>query len=276
MREIVDLTEIRAAFDTVLIDQFGVLHDGHQAFPNTRACVTRLADEGVPMVALSNSGKRSQANRDRLTRLGFPAELFHDVVTSGELAHREISARLNDGRLPDLARVAVISRDEDVGMIAGLSVRHVGLDQNPDLLVIAGAEPETHVLTDYTDAIAPLASARVPALCINPDRHIYANGNRGFGPGQIAEAYAVAGGPVEMLGKPGREMFLAGLKALGNPQPERCLMIGDSPEHDIAGAKAVGCLSLLITSGVQSETGAETPDIADFAMPGLVYENSGR
>ncbi|MEM1385673.1 MAG: HAD hydrolase-like protein, partial [Pseudomonadota bacterium] len=60
----------------------------------------------------------------------------------------------------------------------------------------------------------------------------------------------------------------AGLDALGGVRPGRCLMIGDSPEHDIAGAKAAGCQTLLISSGVQAGTdraGAE----ADYRMERL-------
>jgi ribonucleotide monophosphatase NagD (HAD superfamily) len=55
-----------------------------------------------------------------------------------------------------------------------------------------------------------------------------------------------------MLGKPGIEMFRAGLGALGDPPPGRVLMIGDSPGHDIAGAATAGCRTLWISSGVQS------------------------
>ncbi|MEO1316601.1 MAG: TIGR01459 family HAD-type hydrolase, partial [Pseudomonadota bacterium] len=78
-RDIRGLAEIRAAFDTVLIDQFGVLHDGRAAFPGAADCLQRLAASGVPMAALSNSGKRSHLNTARLARLGFPASLFQAV-----------------------------------------------------------------------------------------------------------------------------------------------------------------------------------------------------
>jgi ribonucleotide monophosphatase NagD (HAD superfamily) len=66
-----------------------------------------------------------------------------------------------------------------------------------------------------------------------------------------------------MLGKPGAAMFHAALEALGGPAPGRTLMIGDSPEHDIAGAAALGIRTLLVTSGPQSGTeGAAPPDYA--------------
>lgn len=267
-RNIKGLAEIRSAFDAILIDQFGVLHDGRAPFPKTQDCLRRLADTGAPMVALSNSGKRAGLNLDRLERLGFPRTLFRDAVTSGELAHAAIAARLADGRLAPQTPMAVISRDADASMIEGLPVRRVAPHEAPGLLIIAATEPEIRTLDSYLEELAPLARAGVPAMCINPDRHIYANGAAAFGPGLLAERYGDFGGAVEMLGKPGMEMFAAGLKALGGPPPERCLMIGDSPAHDIAGAKAAGCLTLLISSGVQS--GEDCPGAkADYRMERL-------
>ena len=52
--EIASLEDIVDRFDGVLIDQFGVLHDGRAAFPGARDCLERLAARGVPVVAFSN------------------------------------------------------------------------------------------------------------------------------------------------------------------------------------------------------------------------------
>lgn len=268
MRDISSLSDIADDFDAVLVDQFGVLHDGRKAFPGTQECIARLAAKNVPIVALSNSGKRADLNVKRLERLGFASAHFLGVVTSGELAYSEISQRLASGALRRSARISVLSRDNDTSMIDGLDVRHVACDEVPDLLIIAGVEPETQTLESYLEDVAPLAASGVTALCINPDLQIYSDGLPAFGPGLLAERYRELGGPVEMLGKPGARMFATGLRLLGNPPPERCLMIGDSAEHDIAGARAAGCLSLLITSGIQS---AVTDD-ADFRMGSLVYK----
>ncbi|MEO1492061.1 MAG: TIGR01459 family HAD-type hydrolase [Pseudomonadota bacterium] len=267
-RDITGLAEIRTEFDAVLIDQFGVLHDGQTQFPGTRECLEALAAEGVPVAALSNSGKRSSLNIARLERLGFSAALFRNVITSGELGHDRIARLLAGGELARDTPVAVISRDGDTSMIDGLSVRHVGLREGPRLLILAAAEPETRTLESYLDELEPLAKAGVPALCINPDRHIYANGVAAFGPGMLAEHYQALGGTVEMLGKPGIEMFRAGCATLGDGPADRVLMIGDSHAHDIAGAAAAGCRTLLISSGVQAGTDHGVAE-ADFQMDRL-------
>lgn len=43
------------------------------------------------------------------------------------------------------------------------------------------------------------------------------------------------------------------LAALGNPPPMTVLAIGDSPEHDIAGAAGAGLDSVLLRTGILSD-----------------------
>ncbi|MEM8753121.1 MAG: TIGR01459 family HAD-type hydrolase [Pseudomonadota bacterium] len=265
---IAGLGEIVERFDGLLVDQFGVLHDGRRAFPGAREALDRAKASGLSIVALTNSGKRSALNAARLERLGFPASLFRSVISSGELAHERIDRMLADGRLRPGARAVLIARDGDRSLVEGKPLSLVPLGGAAEIVLIAGAEPERTDRAAYRAALAPLARAGVPALCANPDTAMYADGRAAFGAGLIAEDYRADGGPVETLGKPGAAMFEAGLAALGTTDPARTLMIGDSPEHDVAGAKAAGCATLLVTDGVQGGTGGGA---ADYALPRLVW-----
>jgi ribonucleotide monophosphatase NagD (HAD superfamily) len=40
---------------------------------------------------------------------------------------------------------------------------------------------------------------------------------------------------------------------LGQPDPARIVMIGDSLDHDVAGARSAGMLTVLLSSGVHRE-----------------------
>lgn len=268
-RRIAGLAEIAGRFDALLVDQFGVLHDGRTPFPGARDCLDRLVEAGVPIVTLSNSGRRAAPNIERLERLGFPPALFQAVITSGELTHQEIARRLADGRLAQGAAVAVIARDDDTSVLDGLPVRPVAPDAAADLLLIAGAQPERTSLEAYKTILAAHAERRVPALCANPDLRIYAADGTAFGPGVLAEHYRALGRAVLTFGKPAAATFEAGLAALGNPDPGRVLMIGDSPTHDIAGAAAVGCRTLLVEAGPQADL-ADGSGCADYAIGMLV------
>jgi len=245
-REVAGLNEIANEFDAVIVDQYGVLHDGRSAFPGALAAMAELSARNIPAVALTNSGKRARTNAGRLARLGFPNELFKAVVSSGEIARGRI-AHLDAG-----SRVLLLARQGESELVDDLDIKSVKVGEAADLVVIAAVEPSTQNRSDYADALSPYARKKVPALLVNPDDLSIEDGNTVFGPGAVARDYARLGGPVETLGKPARQMFDSALKALGNVPADRVLMIGDSPHHDIEGASDLGLKTLLIREGVQS------------------------
>lgn len=60
----------------VLLDQFGVLHDGKVPYPHAVAAVQRLADAGKQIIVLSNSSRRSGGTIGKLAKMGFKEEWF--------------------------------------------------------------------------------------------------------------------------------------------------------------------------------------------------------
>ncbi|MGF1553333.1 MAG: TIGR01459 family HAD-type hydrolase [Paracoccaceae bacterium] len=252
------LGALAGRYDAVLFDQFGVLHDGRAAFPGAVEAVRRAKAAGLGTAVISNSGKRAGPNARRLDTLGFAPALFDAVVTSGEVCHARLAAALAEGRLAPGAPVRLVARDGDLSAIAGLDLHLVGPGEDAALVIVAGREPERFTLEAEAESLAPLARRGVACWCSNPDRVMYAGEGTAPGPGALAAAYAGTGGPVTLIGKPGRAVFEAALDALGVTDPARALMVGDSVEHDVAGARAVGIATLLVTGGIQA-AGADGP-----------------
>ena len=269
-RPITHLAEIVDDFDCMLLDQFGVLHDGYRAFPGTVACLDALKELAKPVVALSNSGRRAAPNVERLEKLGFDRKNFVSVVTSGELARRRLETMLAEGDLNPGDDVLLVSREGDFSLLNDLDLKMIHSGTSARLVIIAGVTPEETSREEYQALLKPLADKGIPAICANPDHVIYAGGVAAFGPAVVAADYSASGASVSYLGKPGADMFAAGLAALGNPKPHRCLMVGDSPHHDIGGGKNAGCRTLLITSGIQSAQ-RENEITADYAMPAFIF-----
>ena len=70
------------------------------------------------------------------------------------------------------------------------------------------------------------------------------------------------GGPVTWIGKPGGAIYDAAFALLApmlgrTPDRRRIWAVGDSLEHDVAGAAAQGCRSLLVRTGIMTGLGAE-------------------
>ncbi|WP_422037220.1 TIGR01459 family HAD-type hydrolase [Roseibium sp.] len=270
-RRISGLGEIIEEFDGILIDQFGVLHDGKAVFAEALPCLRKVAEINMPVVTITNSGRMKEPNRQRLNRFGFTEDLIGEVITSGMVARARITEMLAAGDLAPGDRVLNLTRENDTTVLDGLGL--VPSDDPGDairLVLISGLKPEEVSRASYRDMLGPLAKAGVPAICANPDHVVYADGKAAFGPGRVAQDYEEDGGSVTYAGKPGPEIFRRSLAVLGDPDPGRVLMIGDSHHHDIAGAAAIGCRTLLIAGGVQALSSADGV-LPDYSLETLRF-----
>ena len=89
---ITNLESIAAEYDVLLLDQFGVMHDGKRALPGAIECFDRLAAAGKRLVVLSNTSRRRAFAMKKLPSLGFPAEKLSGFVCSGEEAWQHMAA----------------------------------------------------------------------------------------------------------------------------------------------------------------------------------------
>lgn len=253
MQQIDSILAVAGQYDAVVFDQWGVLHDGTAPYPHAVAAIDALKDR--QLAVLSNSGKRAGPNKARITDMGFAQGAFDVVMTSGEALYRDISKK----QLGDIHTVyPITAKAGDAQRWAdGLS-----LDFSDDLglvdaiLLMGLTDSKTHPIQR-----AVLEQARrqnIPLICSNPDRASpRAGGETVEAPGALAHAYADAGGPVTFYGKPHKPIFDALFAALGTTRPDKVLMVGDSPEHDIAGASAAGWHSLFIAGGLHADAAGD-------------------
>jgi len=258
---ITGLKEIVDRFDHVLLDQYGVLHHGKSVFVEARDCVAALHDAGKTILVLSNSGKRSEYNLRRIAKAGIEPALYDGVLSSGEVAWQGLHDRKSVPFTQVGRRCFLISRDQDREVIGGLDLELVGLDA-ADFIMLAGLDDDLSDFGAWRDRLAAAATRQVMMFCANPDITMFGAAGLLPGPGALAQAYADLGGPVAYIGKPHRLIFDAALQRLGNPDPKRVLMVGDSLDHDILGGRNVGILTLLVTSGIHREALVGATDLS--------------
>ena len=252
-----DLAAIAAQVDGFIVDQWGVLHDGAQPYPGVRECLARLRSMGKPVVVLSNSGKRSAPNGERMRELGLPPRFYSALITSGEIAWRLLAER-HDPELRGLGRrCIVITRGGDRSLIEGLDLEPVTDPATADFVLLGGLDedPETAAAADAL--LAHAVGRGLPMICANPDAVGISPQGTIAGPGSLAERYARRGGRVRMIGKPHSEIYAACRELMPGISVERILAIGDSMVHDIAGGAAIGCRTALVTGGVHAADFAE-------------------
>jgi HAD superfamily hydrolase (TIGR01459 family) len=244
---------IASSFKAVFFDQYGVLHDGRNPYPGARDALSALKSRGVKIVVLSNSGRTGAANAERMTALGFDSGVYDFLVTSGDVAR----TLLKRGRFPALlapgARCFVISTGGDDEFASALGVASTAHSAEADLVVIAGSQADKVSLDDYRTMLAPAARRRTPCMCVNPDKLMLTVAGNAPGAGRIAEIYEELGGHVTWVGKPFPEIYRAAAELSQVQNPRDVLCVGDSVEHDIAGANRFGAFAALVRTGVLAD-----------------------
>jgi HAD superfamily hydrolase (TIGR01459 family) len=180
--------------------------------------------------------------------LGIGPNTYDLLLTSGEVAARMISSDL----IPEVrgvSRCLLLERPGEGSILDRLNLQSATA-ADAQLVLIAGSEGDRLTLDWYAELLAPLARRGVPALCLNPDRTMLTAHGPSFGAGRIAETYVALGGEVTWIGKPYPAIYGMGLEMLGKTSIKRVAGVGDSVEHDIAGARASGCDAWLVRAGI--------------------------
>ncbi len=241
------LHQIASRFDGMLIDQFGVIHDGQTLYPGTLRVLSELKALSIPVAVMTNSGKRAEANRQRLVKMGVPRDHFVDAVSSGEVAFSTLTAK----------RAFLIGKDgEDYGFDG---ITFASDPRDAEIILILGSNAPKTSPEDYR---ARLEGLTLPAICCNPDKLMLTPEGLMPAPGAIAALYEEMGGHVTWIGKPYPAIYKAASQLIGGPK--RILCIGDSAEHDVAGGRNAGFETLLVLQGVSAghdpATLVPTPD----------------
>jgi HAD superfamily hydrolase (TIGR01459 family) len=252
--------------DAVLVDQWGVLHAGSDAFPPAVAALRTIAAAGKPIVVLSNSGRRAAPNAARMIEAGVPAGLVEAVVTSGEVLWRCFAeGRDIDGLRPRALHVVARTAADVAEWFDGLTEpRPVAALHEADAILVLSL-PDGLALDDFDDLVRAGLARGLPMICANPDRVAPRDGGRLLvSSGALAARYAEAGGTVRSVGKPCRTFFEAAIARFTHLPCGRILMIGDSMEHDVAGGAALGLSTLFVCGGIHRPAFERLDDPAEI------------
>ena len=258
-RSIKGIGDLANHYDAFLVDQWGVLHNGHAPYPGVVQCLKRLAWAGKQVIIISNSGKRSDGNEARMKKLGFPRSSYKHLVTSGEIAWQMLET--GSGVIGEFHRAPclLLTSDPSDTFAQGLTVPFVESIEQAGLILLAGID-DSRSSSFYEDIIEEGVARKLPLVCTNPDlTRITANGLQPSA-GAIAQTYQERGGKVHFIGKPYPEIYQYCLTLVPNVPASRILAVGDSLHHDITGGMSVGLNTLLTLNGVHADHFVDTID----------------
>src|SRR5262245_26467595 len=80
-----NLSAVAARYRGLILDLWGVLHDGVVAFPEALAALEDFRARGARVCLLSNSPRRARVVESRLAEFGITPSLYDYIITSGEM-----------------------------------------------------------------------------------------------------------------------------------------------------------------------------------------------
>jgi HAD superfamily hydrolase (TIGR01459 family) len=261
------------AYDVVLCDVWGVVHNSVVAFADACDALARFRQQGGTVVLITNAPRPAAVVMTILDGLDVPRAAYDAIVSSGDVTRAVIAARAGK-------RVFHVGPERDVPMFAGLDTPLAGVE-SADYVVCSGLfDDTTETPQDYAALIAAMRERELPMLCANPDIVVERGEKLVYCAGAIADAYAAAGGSVLYAGKPYRPIYEQALEVARSArgraiEPARLLAIGDSVRTDLTGAAGFGIDCLFVTGGIHAEElgGRDKPNAAAlgdiFAAAGL-------
>ena len=243
-------------YDGFLVDIDGVVLLGEDPLPGAVEALAVLAAAGKPYAFVTNNPRLSPGEHAEALR-AFGIELDDDrMVTSAQT----LVSLILEGPGPESPAV-VIGTDSFRGQVEEAGIHPVPEQEwaRAESVMVSGHEELTY---GELRAASMAAATGVPFGATGRDPTMPMPDGHWPGTGAILAAIETASGArATVTGKPEPAIFEAGLDAIG--RPGRVAMIGDRPDTDIAGAKAVGLDGILVSS-------EDDPVDADHLIAGLV------
>lgn len=252
------LSEIAPAYDVLLCDVWGVIHNGRESWPEACAALNRFNRDHGHVVLISNSPRPAADVVAQMDALGVPRDSWKAFVTSGDATRAELSKRA-----PGPAWI--IGPDRDWPLYDGLDLAIAeGADDAAFISVTGPRDDETETPEDYRERLVPAAARDLEMICANPDRVVQRGDRIIHCGGAIADLYESIGGRVTMAGKPFGPLYSLAMaeaeRLLGRPADRsRVLCIGDGVVTDVLGANRQGLDCLFIAQGIHGDA-ARGPD----------------
>jgi HAD superfamily hydrolase (TIGR01459 family) len=250
--EVMRLSDLKQ-YTTLFVDIVGVIYDGITPYPDAIHAINSIHERsGVKTVFVSNNPRPSLLSQTNLKRMGLIEDLT--VVTSGDYTRWYLNQHY-----------------------IGKTVYHFGARGNQDILkdidifttddiyqadvVLLTQFLEAHEAPEQFDSfLFDIAHSQKPVFCANPDEYACYGAELRKCAGYFSKKIEGFGGKVTYLGKPNSEFYdyVCMMANLDMSHKETFLMIGDTVETDIQGAKNFGIDSLLVLTGITAHFNKNT------------------
>jgi len=252
MKKLASIKEIALAHKGIICDLWGVVHNGHEAYPEALHALEMAQGNGLFLVLLSNSPRPSEIVSEQISALGISIKHYNALITSGDLAREFLVTAGNE------ASFFHLGPRRDRPTTEGLPNPETDDLRDADFILCTGFfEDWGFELASYEALLSAAVARETPMICANPDREVDIGKKRLLCSGTMADFYEHLGGRVHWLGKPEKVAYQKCYDVIGDKlgndwSPKDLLAIGDNLETDIIGAARQGMKTVLITDGLHA------------------------
>jgi HAD superfamily hydrolase (TIGR01459 family) len=248
-----------------------VLHDGEKIFSDAEKVFEVLQKSKKKIFIISNSGKRSSDNIERMKKLGSNHILKTPMITSGDVCYELLINKKKPFQNIGNNYFVVAT---DYPLLDKTNYKKTTDLDKSDFLLLSS----TTGFNDYENLKQIFDRAiqlKLPLVCSNPDILGVSGEKIHPSTGDLAIQYKKLGGIIHVIGKPGFEIFDFAFNQASSLK-EKVLMVGDSLFNDIFGANQFEIDSLLITSGIHRKDFSSNRDFQEIIDNIYsAYQNTG-
>ena len=225
-----------------LTDMDGVLHREGDMIPGADEFISRLRDEDIPFMVLTNNSMQTPRDLSaKLTRMGLNIEPER-IWTSATATAKFLSQQAGEASAYVIGEAGLTTALHEMGWIL--------TEADPDFVVLG--ETRTYSFEALTTA-CNLIRGGARFIATNPD--LTGPGPSGVIPATGAVAAmitAVTGREPYYVGKPNPVMMRSALNNIG-AHSEHTVMIGDRMDTDVKSGMEAGMRTVLVRTGISDD-----------------------
>ena len=274
--DISGLGQIADEYDALLVDIWGVIHNGREAFDEAVVALERFRAERGPVVLISNSPRPSVAIPAQFDEVGVPQTVYDAIVTSGDATIDELARRA-----PGPAFKLGPERDDP--LYENLEMNFTELERAKFITCTGLFDDDNETPDDYTDLLGEARELNIPMVCANPDIQVKKGDKTIYCGGALAQKYEDMGGEVIYAGKPHDAIYRlsrAFLKEIAGYEisRSRVLAIGDNIHTDLLGAQNQSYDCMFVASGIHDSNSVQVRGLLEkhgifvkYMLPSLAW-----
>ncbi len=251
MSKVINIFDVIDDYDILLFDIWGVLTE-QKPYKHVIEAVNEIKKTKDVYIVTNMARTRNNVHA-LLKSHGFEIDM-HRIFTAGEATRSALGKKKIQNpdllmyHFDDIFNEASVHKE----LLEDIDIKTTRDITKANLMLISQFADNIEDSTIFDKELEQAAKIGLEAFCSNPDTIVVNEGSTRYCAGFFAEKYEDLGGEVHYFGKPYLNIYkqvFATIDNIDKIDKNRILMVGDTLETDVLGAKNAHIHSALVTTG---------------------------